>query len=46
MQLLNHMSERSKKTAINYTLHTIIQYIPEGTKETKKKTLKHSVRFE
>ena len=46
MHLLNHMSEISKKTAINYILHVDIRYLLDGEKESRIKTIKHTIRFE
>ncbi len=46
MELLNHMSERSKKTAINYSLNISIVYILSKNPDKKTKVVKHDVRFE
>ncbi len=46
MYLLNHMSEKSKKTAINYVLTTEVRYILDWEKESKIKKSKHEIRFE
>ena len=46
MHLLNSMSERSKKTAINYILTIEIRYLLEKEKESRTKRLKHTIRFE
>lgn len=45
-QLLNHMSERSRKTAINYDLICEISYILDTSKEKNTHTVKHGVNFE
>lgn len=46
MSLLNHMSERSKKTAVNYTLHIKISYTSDLSQDLQTKELKHDVNFE
>ncbi len=46
MDLLNEMSEKSKKTAVNYHLIVDITYLPESDEESKTKTLKHKVHFD
>lgn len=46
MELLNQMSERSKKTAINYDLIVTIHYILADSDALESKTIKHSVNFE
>ncbi len=45
LHLLNHMSERSRKTSINYQLIIDIAYLNEK-KELKNKVLKHSIHFD
>ncbi len=46
MSLLNHMSERSKKTAVNYTLHIKISYTSDESSDLQTKEIKHDVNFE
>ena len=46
MSLLNHMSERSKKTAVNYTLHIKISYTSDESPDLQTKEIKHDVNFE
>lgn len=46
MELLNQMSERSKKTAINYDLIISIHYILADSDALEAKVIKHGVNFE
>ena len=46
MTLLNQMSERSKKTAVNYTLHIKITYTTDDSPDLQTKEVKHEVGFE
>ncbi len=46
MKLLNQMSERSKKTAVNYNLIITFSYQFDGEEKVRKKKIKHSIRFE
>jgi len=46
MQLLNQMSERSKKTAVNYDLIIKFHYLVADSDKMETKTVKHGVNFE